>query len=81
MRRDDGKQIDWVGLVPVGVPVDVGWGVAVLHADRTCTRTCKGCGASATSAVNDRGRAAPAAITHGPGCPVLERLGNNAALS
>src|SRR2546428_7415494 len=32
----------------IGVSVDLGWGTAVVNADDTVTRNCKGCGASGT---------------------------------
>jgi hypothetical protein len=66
----------------VGVPFDIGWGIAVVNADHTITRTCKGCGAGARSAIDPAtGRVARAAITHREACPVIDRLGNNPALS
>jgi hypothetical protein len=52
---------------------DLGWGVARINADDTVTQTCKGCGASATSAGVRKGNTvhvAEAALEHGVGCPV-----------
>jgi hypothetical protein len=74
------RRIDYLGPFPVGAAVDIGWGLAVLHADDTLTRTCKGCGVATTTAVDRAtGRVAEAAIGHHPACPMV--LGNNAALS
>lgn len=76
-----GQRIDSFVVIAVGEPVDLGWGIAELHADGTLTRTCKGCGVSVTTAVGTSGKVAEAAIHHGAGCTVLARLGNNGALS
>jgi len=73
----DGQRIDHLGVFAVGVPVDLGWAVAVLHADRTVSRTCKGCGVEARTPIAPNGRVVEAAIHHRAGCPVAEGLGNN----
>lgn len=77
----DRRKLDHFFMAEVEVPVDLGWGIAVLHADHTVTRTCKGCGVSARTAVDERGAVAPAPIQHADRCPVFERLGNNPSLS
>lgn len=82
----NGIRVDFIGgPFNVGVPVDIGWGFAVMNADFTITRTCYGCGVRATTAVTltseTTGKVVEAAITHKPGCKVVSRLGNNAILS
>lgn len=80
----DGRRLDqYVALDTHAVEqeIDLGWAVGILHADRTFTRSCKGCGVSATTAVDNQGEVAQAEIHHLDGCPVVERLGNNPALS
>ena len=76
-----GKRIDSYTLATVGVPFDLGWGTGVWNADHTVTRTCKGCGVSVTTPVDDRGEVVAAHIHHADGCPVITRLGNNQGLS
>jgi len=73
-------RLDHIGLFRVGIPEDIGWGIAVYNADDTLTRTCKGCGVSATSAVDlATKRVAEAVIRHRAGCPIV--LGNNTVRS
>lgn len=73
----DGKRIDQIAVFAVGVPVDLGWAIAVLHADHTVSRRCKGCGVEVRTPIAPSGRVDEAAIIHRAGCPVVERLGNN----
>jgi hypothetical protein len=80
--NDKGRRVDFLGgPFEVGVPVDIGWGVAVLNADDTVTRTCKGCGVSVTTAVvrsdGHFAKVTEAPIMHRFLCPVGDRLGNN----
>lgn len=69
-----GRRVDNFAECDVGVPVDIGWGVIVLNADETATRTCKGCGASARSPVGRDGEVARLAFVHDDDCPVLARI-------
>jgi hypothetical protein len=81
---DEGRRIDSWTQIETGVPVDIGWGVAVLNPDDTVTRTCKGCAVSVTSPVERHGsvvKVEQRPITHRSNCPVLKRLGNNPGLS
>jgi len=85
MPRDEGTRIDHYVMHPgVGVPVDIGWGWAVLNADQTVTRTCKGCKVSVTtgltvSASGSSARVATAEVHHRPDCPIV--FGNDPVTS
>jgi hypothetical protein len=68
------KRVDHTGLFRVGVPTDIGWAIAILHDDHTLTRTCKGCGVEARSAIGPAGRVDEARIHHRAGCTVIDRL-------
>lgn len=74
----EGIRVDYIGPFAVEVPVDIGWAVAVMHENDTVTRTCKGCGVSATSAVDRQtGKVSEVAITHRTQCryyDILSRL-------
>jgi hypothetical protein len=74
---EERKRIDHLGWFAVGVPVDVGWALVVLHDDHTVTRTCKGCGVEKRSAVSPNGRVDEGEIHHRDDCPMFDRLGNN----
>lgn len=70
---DDGEWIDFIGRFAVGVPVDIGWGIAVLNADDTVTRTCKSCGVVVSSALEAKTRQpAPVSVDHRQGCEFVK---------
>jgi hypothetical protein len=77
IESDEGRRIDHLVWMVVGVPVDLGWGIAVLNADQTVTRTCRSCGVSVVTAVLPGGKVAEAAVHHRSNCRVVDRLGNN----
>jgi hypothetical protein len=67
-----GTRVDYIGLFQVGVPVDIGWGIAVVHDDQTVSRTCKGCGVSIRTPYDPITRkVAEASIVHEPQCRVV----------
>jgi hypothetical protein len=74
------KRIDaFVGL-EIGKGTDIGWAIATLNADHTITRTCKGCGVTATSPIDpETNKVEEVLIRHLAGCKV--KLGNNPILS
>lgn len=81
---NEGRRLDYWVPAEVGVPVDVGWGFIVVNADETVTRTCKGCGASVTSAMQLVGamyEVEQRPFVHRDGCQVWPRLGNNPGTS
>jgi hypothetical protein len=71
---DHGTQIAQSVTASVGKLVDLGWAVGVLDADGVFHRTCKGCGESVASPVDDRGNVAPVAVRHRNDCPELRKL-------
>lgn len=74
------RRVDYLGLFQPEVPVDIGWGIAILHADQTVTRTCKGCGVSVRTPYDPiTHQVAEAAIIHKRHCPVVPP--NNPILS
>lgn len=78
----EGKRIDHYFAGAVGEQADLGWGIAVLNANETVTRTCKSCGVSVTTPVSPRGEVARAAIHHHDGCAFMAgKVGNNPTLS
>lgn len=75
--REDAKRIDHLGWFAVGVPVDIGWAIVVLHNDHTITRTCKGCGVQARTPIGPNGRVDEGEIHHRADCATFDHLGNN----
>jgi hypothetical protein len=74
------QRLDHFGLFQVDVPVDSGWGIAILHDDHTVSRTCKGCGVSVRTPIDPTThKVAEAAIVHKRECRVLRY--NNPILS
>jgi hypothetical protein len=74
------QRLDHFGLFQVGVPVDIGWGIAILHDDHTVSRTCKECGVSVRTGIDPTThKVAEGAIVHKPECRVLPY--NNPILS
>jgi hypothetical protein len=62
-------RVDYIGLFKAGVPVDIGWGIAILHNDQTVSRTCKACGVSVRTTWDPTThRVAEAAIIHKDHC-------------
>ena len=57
----------------IGVPKDIGWAIATVHADGTVTRTCKGCGLTVVNAIGPGGQVR-GVFHHRAGCSVVERL-------
>ena len=76
MSDDDAEAVHLDGFLAfeVGVPRTIGWGIAVLSPDGTLTRTCLGCGVSATTPVSDAGEVEQARIRHAAGCEVLQKI-------
>lgn len=80
MSDDDRTlRIDVFAAATVDEPFDCGWGVGILHADDTVTRTCKGCGATVTEQIRReagtmyaRGGLTP--VQHERWCPVMAEM-------
>jgi hypothetical protein len=70
----EGRWIDTWVAVEMGVPHDIGWGIVILNADRTVTRTCKGCGVSVTSRILGVTKVEPKPFEHADGCPMWPLL-------
>ena len=71
--RDNGAHVAQTVTITPGEPVDLGWAVGLL-VEGVFTRTCKGCGASVSSPVDDAGNVRPARVHHDDACPELAKL-------
>lgn len=68
---DDGEWIDFIGRFAIGVPQDIGWGIAVLNEDETVTRTCKSCGVVVIGGLDEKKQPLPVPVNHNAGCEFI----------
>jgi hypothetical protein len=76
MTNDNPPVTDYMGIIEEGKPIDIGWATVVLNPDHTLTRTCNGCGISATYPYTP-GRQL-GIIMHGEHCPMMAILEQDA---
>ena len=77
MTKPQGRRLDQYATVSALGRFDLGWATAVYDG-RSVTRTCKGCGVSATSAayVDDADilQVEPRPLHHADACPELVKI-------